>query len=624
MRQWEAQWYTSPRIIRLEIRSVSSIAGDSPTTHSATSSSGSSSSSDYGEDQDNERAMDVANVTDVPVRQHSKSRTHQIPRTNSEISSCIPVPPPQIPVTAVEQVPAFDPLIISAHDDLECRRMLSMDYKGILEECVKPAPCFPIFITNYSAIRCMSQFHTECSVVMQLSQRGLPPNEAILDDEERICLELLQQRSTPYAKEAGALYFRRIFTSNMPTRSLYPEKYKRLVSLLLHIIEKDFYAEGTRLNAAWTITNLACLSQQVNHLIVNQNGIGALKNGILTGTGEFRVQCFWALGNIATDCIECKRRCREAGLPEVIARILAERLHTEIDVVKNIVWCATNIMRGGVQNGVVSIWTARLLTTCLTALAKRYIVEADLAKDCLWTLASIADDMQGGTRIDIVLSEPGLLDLVFEILDSSFYGLHNAALRILGNIITGNDIQTEVVVLHPQFYEVLRRSLSHASPVDVRREAAWMCSNIAASHPDHSDLLFLNSYDVYSMILEGIESLEKKLKKECMWTIVNLLNGAHQNKIRLMIGSGVFFIFPTLLSTTDRRLTERTLHAMRLLLLMYPEHATCIKEKRMLDLIGPGLLENDAHLRELKSEVETLTDARAVPILPPCTFVLTS
>ncbi|KAJ1366461.1 hypothetical protein KIN20_027133, partial [Parelaphostrongylus tenuis] len=361
---------------------------------------------------------------------------------------------------------------------------------------------------------------------------------------------------------------------------------------------------GTRLNAAWTITNLACLSQQVNHLIVNQNGIGALKNGIMTGTGEFRVQCIWALGNIAADCDECKRRCREAGLLEVIGRILAERLHTEIHDVKNIVWCAMNITRGGVPNGVVPIWTARLLTTCLTALAKRYIVEADLANDCLWTLASIADDMQLGTRIDIMLSEPGLLDLVFEILDSSLYGLHRAALSILGNIITGNDIQTGVVVLHPQFYEVLRRSLSHESPVDVRCEAAWMCSNIAASHADHANLLFLNSCAVYSMILEGIESLEEKLKKECMWTIVNLLMGVHHDKIKLMIGSGVFLKLPTLLSTTDRRLTERTLHAVRLLLYMYPEHATCVKEKRMLDLIRPSLLENDDHLRVMISDEE--------------------
>ncbi|RCN30777.1 hypothetical protein ANCCAN_23449 [Ancylostoma caninum] len=96
-----------------------------------------------------------------------------------------------------------------------------------------------------------------------------------------------------------------------------------------------------------------------------------------------------------------------------------------------------------------------MLVKSLFALSRRYEVWNELAKDCLWSLASIADDMHQGTQIDIVLNEPGLIDLAFEILDSPYGELHHGALRILGNIITGNDMQTAAVVAHPRFYDVL-------------------------------------------------------------------------------------------------------------------------------------------------------------------------
>ncbi|CAJ0600079.1 unnamed protein product [Cylicocyclus nassatus] len=454
---------------------------------------------------------------------------------------------------------------------------------------------------------------------MDTSPSEEPSSEPVLDSEQQILLELLEEHSTPYAKAASALYFRRIFTADLPSETQDPGKYARLVELLLRIVCNDNHPADTRVNAAWAITNMACMSDKVNHLIVDSGGIDALLSGVISGTGEFRIQCIWALGNIAADCARCKEKCRNTGLITVLARLLSQNVHTEHGDLKNVVWCVMNLLRGGVRNGSIPVTTVQMLVKSLFDLLKKYAVWTELAKDCLWTLASIADDMHQGTQIDVVLSEEGLIDLTFEILDSDFIELHHGALRILGNIITGNDVQTAAVVNHPRFYDVLSRSMSYQSVPDVRREAAWMCSNIAASNQEHMDLLFLD-WNIFEMLLEGVSTAERKLKKECMWTIVNLLTGANEVKIRFMVACGVFFLFPALLATSDFRLTERTMHALRSLLPFYPEHATLIKDSNMLSLIKERFLETDMHLQELKNEIEFFINARCVPHIPTCTY----
>ncbi|KAJ1351937.1 hypothetical protein KIN20_008116 [Parelaphostrongylus tenuis] len=300
-----------------------------------------------------------------------------------------------------------------------------------------------------------------------------------MDDEERLYLELLEEGGTPSAidKNVKILSLRGSLMMNLPQDAARQNS----VSVLLNILESDLHTEGARLNAAWTITKMTCLSKQMIHVIVDKNGIVALKNGILTSTGKLRVHCIMAIGNIALCCSDCKTKCREAGILDEIATLMAGRVHTEMHNVKIIVSCVMNIMHGGVHNGDVPISTIRLLTTCLTDLIRSHITELDLAEHCLWTLAWIADDMQSGAGIDIVINEPGLLELVFDILSLvPLHKLHEGALHILGNIITGNNTQIGVVTSHPQFYEILF----------------------------------------------------------CMSTIVNLLIIAHDDKKKLMIGSG--------------------------------------------------------------------------------------
>ncbi|KAJ1371770.1 hypothetical protein KIN20_033775 [Parelaphostrongylus tenuis] len=74
---------------------------------------------------------------------------------------------------------------------------------------------------------------------------------------------------------------------------------------------------------------------------------------------------------------------------------------------------------------------------------------------CLYVLASVAKDEDSRGQVEVILSAPRLVDLVFEILD-------------------------------------WRRLLQNAN-LDPRCEAAWTCSSIAENGPKQADFLSTES-----------------------------------------------------------------------------------------------------------------------------------
>uniref|UniRef100_A0A0K0D2H5 Importin subunit alpha-1-like n=1 Tax=Angiostrongylus cantonensis TaxID=6313 RepID=A0A0K0D2H5_ANGCA len=274
---------------------------------------------------------------------------------------------------------------------------------------------------------------------LQTSSDHVPVYESAFEKEQKTFLGMLEENSTPLDKAAGALYFRCLFGRELPRNELHPAQYPRLsielkysykqtymaciheydqISALLRIVENDMISNETRANAAWALGNVAEYSEKATHIIVKQKGIEALRNGLIFGTEDFPSRCISALYNIAACCADCKRKCRQAGLITTIAHILPERCQAENMELKCLFECALELIHGGFRDGTVPILTIMLLTTSSAELVKHYTEWTDIASYCLEMLAFIAEDTQTGTRTDIVLSEPGLLDLVFEILDS--------------------------------------------------------------------------------------------------------------------------------------------------------------------------------------------------------------
>ncbi|CAI4229047.1 unnamed protein product [Auanema sp. JU1783] len=432
------------------------------------------------------------------------------------------------------------------------------------------------------------------------------------------------------AKEAAILYFRQIFSGEEQNFEFFLD-YEILIKSLLKYMQSQISFIETEekdnmrlLDAAWIITNISCISNEQCHVIVENDAIKILFDVALNSprSSQLRAQAIWALGNIAADCQVCKLDCRTIPILELLADILMSKEYgRDAQVVRNIVWCSLNIIRGGIPN-LSLVVVMELVRGCFETI-KLFPQNTVITKDCLWTIAALADDMNSGRHIEVVTNQPNLINYIFTLFHQDNVSYMHGCLRILGNIATGNDRQTETVLSHPLFYETILKALD--SPLKyLNREAAWICSNVAAGNFEHVDSLFEDNL-ILKHIMRGAsdEITDSKMQKECLWTIANMLTAASRERSSFLIAAGIITVFPYLLQSKDIRIVERSVSCLRMIITDHPHYIGYVMRTKMLERIEDVFLEMDQNLRTSKEHITILMkDYTCKPALPAHTFRL--
>ncbi|VDM44380.1 unnamed protein product [Toxocara canis] len=347
------------------------------------------------------------------------------------------------------------------------------------------------------------------------------------------------------------------------------------------------YANMQR-DAAWAITNLACCPHELCQKIIAYNGIDALVECARNTDEEVRDQAFWAIGNIASDCADCKMAVRRTNALPAIINILhtSQFLHSQNR--RNLVWAMAQILRGGAPH----IPPAQVQAALEGLLPLLFVDDQKLRSDATWSVAYLANGLNDTDPINMVLEMPGLLDRLLTLMDDP--RTVAPALRAVGNIVAGDDEQTQVVI-DAGALSKLGKLLKECTSTIQRKELVWIISNIAAGTHSQIDALFdRRNGDFVTMLVEAGQGDDLGVRKEAGWAVANALTGASVAKTHWLCASNLLRVVPFVLRIdTDPSLLERMVYALEIVTRRCTVYLPIFTSYGIMDSIRNILIDGD-------------------------------
>lgn len=167
--------------------------------------------------------------------------------------------------------------------------------------------------------------------------------------------------------------------------------------------------------------------------------------------------------------------------------------------------------------------------------------------DAAWAISYVTDDVN--EKIQSVINA-GCVPHLVKLLGSQENTVIVPALRSVGNIVTGDDSQTDVVLRAGALRYMT--GLLQNSRSSVVKEAAWTVSNITAGNPNQIQAVI--EAGIFEVVAQVLETGDFRSQKEAAWVITNsTTSGTPDQVVYLLEKVGILTSFCNLLDSKDPR-----------------------------------------------------------------------
>lgn len=278
--------------------------------------------------------------------------------------------------------------------------------------------------------------------------------------------------------------------------------------------------------AGWALTNIASGNQEQTRTVVEAGACALFVELLRSPARNVVEQSVWALANIAGDGPHYRDMVIQLGIVKPLVALVDSSCSPSF--LGNIAWCISNLCRN--KNPPPPFSQIKVcLPTIVTLLQQE---SRNVISDCCWSLSYLTDGPN--ERIEAVCQLGVIPRLVEVISSSSDKSLVLPALRTLGNIVTGTEEQTQLVV-DSGFLQALRFFLIQ-NGVNIRKECAWAVSNITAGNQKQIQAVI--DEGLLEPIIEVLSTGDFKTKKEATWALTNLSCGGNTEQVAYMVRAG--------------------------------------------------------------------------------------
>lgn len=144
----------------------------------------------------------------------------------------------------------------------------------------------------------------------------------------------------------------------------------------------------------------------------------------------------------------------------------------------------------------------------------------EMITDICWALSYLSDGAKD--RIEDLLNKD-LLTKLIKLLTHENVAIVIPCLRTIGNIVTGDDSQTQVAV-DCGLVHALNQIMVHHKKT-VRKEACWVLSNITAGTPQQIQICI--DTGVIEKLVQILKNDDNAVKNEAVWALSNCTASAN-------------------------------------------------------------------------------------------------